>query len=315
MNHTPSKAKAASSDASHPINARRLLRWGGLILVLACVFTLGRLSHEDDRAALSLISELSEQLEAQQKTAEILRNDHDAEARAMAVRLAELQASSLRLDALGERLVQMGQLDASEFDFSQPAAVGGPDEELEPGTAEGSDHLITPGMSELTTDIEAYQQRLYQQEVQLEALAALLNNRRLQAESTPAGWPIGKGWISSRYGTRTDPFTGHKAWHNGIDFSGPMGAEVVSVASGVVTWAGSRAGYGLAIDIDHGNGYVTRYAHNSELKVAVGDRVKSGETIALMGATGRATSHHVHFEVLENGRPIDPSRLVRELRS
>ena len=315
MNNTPSHAATASASSRSRSQKFRILRWAGLGLLLACVFTLGRLSHEDDRAALSLISSLSAQLETQQTDFDALRADYETETRALAVRLAELQAASLRLDALGERLVQMGQLDASEFDFSQPAAVGGPDEQLDSLAAEGSVAPVTPGIAELESEILSHQQRLGQQSVQLEALAALLQNRRMQAESTPAGWPIGKGWISSRYGTRTDPFTGHKAWHNGIDFSGPLGAEVISVASGVVTWAGSRAGYGLAIDIDHGNGYVTRYAHNSKLKVKLGDRVQSGQAIALMGATGRATSQHVHFEVLKNGRPIDPSRLVRDLRT
>ena len=114
------------------------------------------------------------------------------------------------------------------------------------------------------------------------------------------------GYVSSSFGNRTDPFTGRAAFHKGIDFAGRAGTEVMAVASGVVIWSGDRYGYGEMVEINHGNGYVTRYAHNSENLVVVGDTVKRGEVIASMGNTGRATGPNLHFEVLRNGRVVDP---------
>ncbi len=107
-----------------------------------------------------------------------------------------------------------------------------------------------------------------------------------------------------------DPFTGHEAFHKGVDFAGSAGASVVAVAAGVVTWAGDRAGYGSLVEINHGKGYVTRYAHNESVLVSVGQTVTRGEQIALMGSTGRSTGPHVHFEVLRNGRQVNPLSFI-----
>ncbi|MGD8347531.1 MAG: M23 family metallopeptidase, partial [Lysobacterales bacterium] len=122
------------------------------------------------------------------------------------------------------------------------------------------------------------------------------------------------GWVSSGYGERSDPLTGERSMHWGYDFSGTPGTDVLSVASGVVTWAGPRATYGNTVEIDHGNGYVTRYAHNRDLAVKPGDRVTAGQLIAQLGSTGRASGPHVHFEVLKDGGRINPSRFVKQLR-
>lgn len=122
--------------------------------------------------------------------------------------------------------------------------------------------------------------------------------------------PVVGGWISSRYGRRLDPFTGQAALHRGMDFAGLDNSVIVAAAAGVVTWSGGRRGYGNLIEIDHGNGLVTRYGHNAFNLVSVGDYVKPGQTIALMGATGRATGTHLHFEVLDQGRQVNPARYV-----
>ena len=126
------------------------------------------------------------------------------------------------------------------------------------------------------------------------------------------GRPVNSGWISSYFGKRTDPFTGKPANHRGVDFAGKMGAEIIAVADGVVTWSSSRYGYGELVEINHGNGYSTRYAHNSENLVAVGDEVRKGQTVALMGETGRATGPNLHFEVLKNGHRVNPVNFIRE---
>ena len=122
--------------------------------------------------------------------------------------------------------------------------------------------------------------------------------------------PVVGGWISSHYGKRADPFTGNPAIHRGMDFAGPANSVILAVAPGVVTWSGPLRGYGNLIEIDHGNGWVTRYGHNASNFISAGDYVKPGQTIALMGATGRATGTHLHFEVLHQGRHLNPARFV-----
>jgi murein DD-endopeptidase MepM/ murein hydrolase activator NlpD len=141
-----------------------------------------------------------------------------------------------------------------------------------------------------------------------------LLDRNLEHERTPAGWPVSSGWISSGFGERSDPFTGKKARHDGFDFAGVKGSEVVAVASGAVTWSGSRRDFGNLLEIDHGNGYVTRYAHNDQLLVKAGDGIVAGQEIAKMGATGRASSPHVHFEVLYKGKAVNPNKFVKQMR-
>jgi murein DD-endopeptidase MepM/ murein hydrolase activator NlpD len=119
-----------------------------------------------------------------------------------------------------------------------------------------------------------------------------------------------QGFISSYYGERQDPFTGHEAHHKGMDFAGEAGSDVVAVATGIVTFVGHRAGFGHLVEINHGNGYVTRYAHNQRGLVQVGETVTRGQPVALMGSTGRSTGPHVHFEVLKNGRQVNPLTFI-----
>lgn len=122
--------------------------------------------------------------------------------------------------------------------------------------------------------------------------------------------PVVGGWVSSRFGQRPDPFTGMPAAHRGLDFAGLDNSMILAVAPGVVTWSGRQRGYGNLIEIDHGQGWVTRYGHNAFNLVRPGDYVKPGQTIALMGATGRATGTHLHFEVLYRGRHQNPARFM-----
>jgi murein DD-endopeptidase MepM/ murein hydrolase activator NlpD len=164
------------------------------------------------------------------------------------------------------------------------------------------------------TAIDALSAKLRRQSSQLDALQFLMVNRQLENDLTPSGWPVRKGWISSRYGERSDPFTGERTHHRGLDFAGTRGTQVLSVASGVVIRASRQAAYGNMVEIDHGNGYRTRYAHNDRLVVKPGDHVTAGQIIAMMGSTGRASAPHVHFEVLKDGATINPSSFVSHLR-
>jgi murein DD-endopeptidase MepM/ murein hydrolase activator NlpD len=154
--------------------------------------------------------------------------------------------------------------------------------------------------------------RLSDREAQLDVLAGVLMTQNLNERVYPQGRPVGAGWISSYFGKRTDPFTGKAANHTGVDFAGKSGAEISAVADGVVTWSADRYGYGIMVEINHGNGYTTRYAHNSRNIVAVGDEVRKGQIVALMGETGRATGPNLHFEVLHNGSRVNPVKFIRD---
>jgi murein DD-endopeptidase MepM/ murein hydrolase activator NlpD len=283
----------------------RRLFTGLLLLCGLLLFVAGRLTAPVDDELRLALSQMESEIHAQQNRVDHVLAIQGRENHALAARLAELQASSTRIDALGERLVQLGQLPSEEFQFGQPPPLGGPQELIEGPAVSGA---------ELETEISRLGHKLRRQSAQLDALQTLLLNRRIEKDHTPAGWPVRSGWISSRFGERTDPFTGKRARHNGLDFAGTRGSDVLSVASGVVIWSGLRMGYGKTIEVDHGNGYVTRYAHNDQLSARVGDQVRAGQVLAAMGDTGRASSPHVHFEVLRNGAQINPLQFTDQLR-
>lgn len=240
-------------------------------------------------------------LDAQERQIHEAKQDADRKLAALTLRMAELQARVVRLDALGERLTKMAKLDKGEFDFSREPAVGGPELGIE-GEVLGQND-VQALLNQLGEKIEDRQQ-------QLDTLEALLAKRKLQSDVFLAGRPIKWGWISSKFGRRTDPFSGRIAWHQGVDFAGKEGADIISVAAGVVTWSGERHGYGQMVEVNHGNGFSTRYAHNKENLVKIGDVIKKGQVIALMGSSGRSTGPHVHFEVYKHGRPVDPSTYI-----
>ena len=220
---------------------------------------------------------------------------------ALAMRLGEMQARVIRLDALGQRLTRMAGLEEGEFNFDAAPAQGGPEQVADSDPVAVEDFMAR--MDRLAQQMEDRGQ-------QLAVLEEMMINRKLQDEVFPAGRPIDGGWISSRFGQRTDPFSGKPEHHDGVDFAGRAGTDVNAVASGVVTWAGDRWGYGRLVEINHGNGYVTRYGHNQDILVEVGQTVKKGDAVAHMGSTGRSTGPHVHFEVLRDGRRVDPKKYI-----
>jgi murein DD-endopeptidase MepM/ murein hydrolase activator NlpD len=154
-------------------------------------------------------------------------------------------------------------------------------------------------------------QTLSKREVQLKLLRSTLADKKLIDDRRLAGRPIAHGWQSSAYGMRTDPFTGEQRWHGGVDFAGRLGSDVIAVASGVITWSGEKSGYGKMVEVNHSDGYVTRYAHNQDNIAKLGTVVNKGDVIATMGTSGRSTGPHVHFEVFKNGRVVDPASYIR----
>ncbi len=276
-----------------------------LLMFALCMFVVGRWSSPTPVLMQRSIAGLKLEVMQHELMLEQLSRDQRTNVNALAIRLAELQASSTRLDALGERLVQLAQLDPQEFDFNRAPPRGGPEIIINDGNANETD---------VNQDITQLAQVFRSQMTRLDALQILLLNRNLEDERTPAGWPVSSGWISSGYGERNDPFTGKRTQHDGLDFAGSIDGEVLGVARGVVIWAGLKQGFGKTLEIDHGNGYVTRYAHNDELLVEAGDRIIAGQLVARMGETGRASAPHVHFEVLFKGDAVNPYEFVEQMR-
>jgi len=250
------------------------------------------------------LTELTGELEAQRENIADIRQGSEDTLDALAIRIAQMNARMIRLDAVGRRLTEMADIDAEEFNFDSDPALGGPEEPM----AAGSNVAVPEVLDAMT--LLGYQ--LNNREAQLDVLESVLMNQNLKDRVYPQGRPVKSGWLSSYFGKRTDPFTGKPANHTGIDFAGKNGDVIVAVAEGVVTWSGDRYGYGVMVEINHGNGYSTRYAHNSENLVSVGDEVKKGQVVALMGRTGRATGPNLHFEVLRNGSRVNPVNFIRK---
>jgi murein DD-endopeptidase MepM/ murein hydrolase activator NlpD len=242
-----------------------------------------------------------QELTQQEDSLADLRLNTEKSLDAMAGRLSTLQGYIMRLDALGSRLADMADLDDMEFGVENPPGMGGPLQANAVSKVEITDLLNTFDQLEYT---------LRDRSEKLTAMESMLINRTLQEQTSPEGKPSLGGYLSSVFGYRTDPMSGNKEFHEGLDFAGREGTPVVAVAAGIITWSGKRYGFGNMIEISHGNGYITRYAHNNKNLVGVGEKVERGEVIATMGNTGRSTGTHVHFEVIYNGRHVDPRKYL-----
>ena len=242
-----------------------------------------------------------EEINQQQLTLVGLKTNTEKSLDAMAGRLSMLQGYIMRLDALGSRLATMANLDDMEFGVENPPGLGGPSQKM----GDSQVHI-----SDLLNTFEELEYVLKDRSEKLTAMESMLINRTLQEQTSPEGEPSLGGYLSSLFGYRTDPMSGKKEFHEGLDFAGKPGTPVVAVAAGIVTWSGVRYGYGNMIEISHGNGYITRYAHNNKNLVTIGEKVERGEVIATIGNTGRSTGTHVHFEVIYYGKHVNPRKYL-----
>lgn len=274
---------------------------GSVLLVLAAAFGVGYLARGADGAARDQIAALQAQLDAQQLELDAARDEAQLEINALAARIGELQAQANRLNALGDRLTRVGKLKDGEFNFSETPGQGG---------AESAEDMPA---GDLLAGLEDLQAQFDRSGRQLSVLEALLFDQKLESKRTPAGMPA-PGYISSRYGARNDPFGRGRAHHAGIDIDANSGDPVTAAAEGVVSFSGVRNGYGNVVEIDHGNGYKTIYAHNQANLVKAGDVVRAGQQIAKVGSTGRSTGSHLHFEVILNGRQVNPRQYLDKVR-
>jgi murein DD-endopeptidase MepM/ murein hydrolase activator NlpD len=223
--------------------------------------------------------------------------------RALTDEMIEMQTRLVYLDALATRLARAAPLDDLGIDFGIEPPRGGPEELPLGGVPHGS--ALRGASAVLASQLEDRWR-------QLTVLEDLLVRRKLGSDVVPEGLPVSSAYVSSPYGNRLDPLTGRLALHKGVDFAGRPGTEIVAVAAGIVIWSGPRSGYGETVEIDHGNDRITRYAHNAENIVAVGDVVARGQPIARLGNTGRTTGPNLHFEVLAAGKAVNPAKYMRD---
>jgi murein DD-endopeptidase MepM/ murein hydrolase activator NlpD len=220
---------------------------------------------------------------------------------AMAQRLGEVQAKLIKLEAMGERVSGLAGVPASELAPLRQTKGGGQGGAYVPAG--------TPSMEQLTQAIERVDLTASQHTDLFTLIESRLLESRLQALMVPSSAPV-DGPVGSRFGFRSDPFTGHTALHTGLDFPAEVGTPIRAATGGVVTATDWHAEYGHLLVLDHGNGLTTRYAHASRILVKPGDLVRRGQTVAEVGSSGRSTGPHLHFEVLVDGVPQNPSRFL-----
>jgi len=270
---------------------------GLLILVFALQYLTLRYAPRLNSALLNTLI-MSAQHEQNQRADSYLRENLSA----LASKLGQMQAQLLRLDTLGERLAKTAGFKPQDFMFDQAPGRGGavstlPTYDLSLGDINRQVDLLTWQMDDRTE--------------KLGILDSLMIVDSAKKKLLPSILPVEGGWYSSNFGWRIDPFNGARAFHEGMDFMAETGTEAHAAAGGVVAFADFHPQYGNMIEIDHGNGLITRYAHLSKRLVKVGDVVLSGGTIGQVGSTGRATGPHLHFEVRQNGAPLNPVRFLR----
>jgi len=274
---------------------------GAIALVLAVAFGTGYLARGANGAALGEITRLQAEMAQQQVALNVAREDAQREVNAIAARVGELQAQANRLNALGDRLTRVGKLKDGEFNFNELPGQG------------GSESASDVPSGDLLSSLDALQSQFSRSGRQLSVIESLLFDQDLDNKGMPAGMPA-PGYISSGYGGRADPFGRGRAHHMGIDIDANTGDPITAAAEGVVSFSGVRNGYGNVVEIDHGNGYKTLYAHNSSNLVRAGDVVRAGQLIGKVGSTGRSTGSHLHFEVMLNGRQVNPRQYLDKAR-
>ena len=286
----------------------------GFLLFLILPVTAGGVSWylanqlsiaDKDNSSAEQLAEQKQRLSILQKHVSKIQHQSEASLDALSLQLGRMQAESMRSNALGQRLAEMAGLDKSEFDFSIEPALGGSNTEL------SGRHL---DIVDLKESIDRVAENLAQERLELGLLENAMLDKDLKQSMDPKGWPVKRGYISSSYGYRSDPFTGKKVFHKGVDIPSAEGSPIHALAAGVVTHAESRSGFGNTVEIDHGNGYVTRYAHISKLAVKTGDRIDQDQVIAEIGSTGRSTGPHLHLEMFKDGRRFNPRKRLYSAR-
>ena len=285
----------------------RLLLSGVLLVLLLLVFgswgaysayqnqhILSQLNESQNLLDMTRLRQNEERTQMQQTLA-----SEQQKLSVYALNLGQLEARLLRLDSLGEHLVEVSSLNKKDFDFGVKPALGGP-------------MVAMPMMGALNLDtkMEDMDQQLTYLDAQLAIIDMVLQDGRDKKLAKPHAWPTEGGWLSSHFGIRADPFTGRNAQHNGVDIANRFGAPVVAASHGIVVFSGKVKGFGYLVEVDNGYGYRTRYAHLSSVAVKAGDEVSDNQLLGRIGSTGRSTGPHLHFELRRFGKAINPEAFL-----
>lgn len=272
--------------------------FGVLVLLLATLIYYVTFRHAVE-IKLPLLQDIlmSLQQEEKQKSSDFMRENLNA----MAVKVGQMQAQLMRLDALGERLSALSGIKPTEFRFNEVPGRGG---------AVSSIPAVEMSAADFDREIDLMQKQLESRTDYLGLLENELLDLRIKKRLIPTVSPVDAGFNASSFGWRIDPFTGEMAMHEGIDFMVGVGTPIFAAAGGVVTVSEFHPQYGNMVEIDHGNDFTTRYAHASRVFVRTGEVVKRGQKIAEVGGTGRATGPHLHFEVRYKGVAQNPARFL-----
>lgn len=275
-------------------------RWlmAPLVLIAAGV-TLWWQAKEDVSTVEHQLAAASASTEIHQNEIAALRDRTEAQLSLLAARLGRMQARMNRIESLGMAVADRVEV-ADQFDFQSEVGLG----------SSGAEPSEKVELSLLLEEMDQMILRLERADDQLALLETVERNHHIEDDTYLTGRPLVKGWQSSSFGYRNDPFNGRRTLHRGLDFAGPEGGQVIATGAGVVSYSGTMFGYGNLVEIDHGNGVKTRYGHNKENLVELGQVVAKGETVALIGNTGRSTGPHVHYEVMLNDQQVDPARYV-----
>lgn len=284
---------------------RRMLALGLFVVICLLLGTSFLFSYASVAFRLPFVQSLvvAVQQNEAQKTQVFVRDNLNA----MAGRLGEMQAQLLQLDALGERISSLSGIKLGERPLDAKPVPGG---QGGPFVPPGADQALSG--EELQRELDRLASLVEHRADTLSVLESRLMDQRIRNSLLPTIVPVKDVRIGSTFGVRADPMLSVSAMHEGIDFVVSPGTEVVSAAGGIVVTAEMHPQYGNMIDIDHGNGFSSRYAHLSSMRVKAGQLVKRGQSIAASGNTGRSTGPHLHFEVRYNGVAQNPARFLQQ---
>jgi len=209
------------------------------------------------------------------------------------------------LDTKLRRVVSLGPRDRAR----QVIGIGGPDETRLQNLVHMGEKKQDEELREMHQELSKMKGDASRQETSLQTLIEYFEDKRSLYASTPSIWPV-RGWVTSPFGMRTSPFSGIPSFHEGLDIAAQTGTPVIAPADGLVIKAGFSPGYGNMVVISHGYGIKTVYGHNSRLNVKEGQQVKRGDVISFIGDTGSSTGPHLHYEVRQNGLPVNPMKYL-----
>lgn len=219
----------------------------------------------------------------------------------------ELNSLVVKLEVLRQEVVVLAQNDAKVRVMAKLSAPKGDSIAGVGGPARADD--VDREFGEIQQRIDEVRRQIDLRRESQEEIQGILNDQRSLLAAKPLGWPV-KGWLTSSFGIRRDPFNGRRKMHEGLDIAARTGTPVIATADGIVSSVKTQPGYGKVVTIDHGYGYRTIYGHNSKYHVKVGQRIRRGDRIASVGNTGRSTGSHVHYEVRLNGVPVNPHKYL-----